>query len=57
MTSRPLVGGGIKVFCDDITKALVIKSMTIGGGCVKNNQIVCDVIYGRPLLWKILVNR
>jgi hypothetical protein len=28
------------------TTALVIKSVTMGGGDVKNGQKLCDVIYG-----------
>ncbi len=35
-------------FCEDSTKALVIKSVTKGGGGVKNYQILREVIYGRP---------
>ncbi len=42
-------GRGYQWFCDDITKALVMKSVTMGGGGVKKYQILRDVIYGRPL--------
>ncbi len=38
-----------KGFCEDSTKALVIKSVTKGVGVVKNYQILCDISYGRPL--------
>jgi hypothetical protein len=48
MTSRPLGGKGYQGFCDDSTKALVIKSVTMVGRGVKNNQKLRDVIYGRP---------
>jgi hypothetical protein len=44
-----LGGRGYQGFCDDSTKALVLKSVTIGGGGVKNYQKIRDVIYGRPL--------
>ena len=57
MTSRPL-GEGYQGFCDDITKALVLKSMTMGEGVSKNyqkivrrhlwttpSQISCHMIY------------
>jgi hypothetical protein len=37
-------------FCDESTRALVIKSVTTGGGGIKNVQNLLDVIYGRPLL-------
>jgi hypothetical protein len=43
-----LGGRGYKGFCDESTKALVIKCVTMGGGGVKNDQILRDVIYGRP---------
>jgi hypothetical protein len=43
-----LGGRGYQGFCDDSTIALVIKSVTMGGGGVKNYQILRDVIYGRP---------
>ena len=44
-----LGGRGYQGFCDDSTKALVLKSVTMGGGGVKNYQKLCDVIYGQPL--------
>ncbi len=44
-----LGGRGYQGFCDNSAKALVIKSVTMGGGSVKNDQILRDVIYGRPL--------
>jgi hypothetical protein len=43
-------GRGYQGFCDNSTKALLIKSMTMGRGGVKNYQKLRDVIYGRPLL-------
>ncbi len=39
------LGGGSQGFCDDTTKALVIKTVTMGEGDVKNYQILRDVIY------------
>ena len=36
-------------FCDDSTKALVIKSVTMGGDGVKNYQTLRDIVYGWPL--------
>ena len=36
-------------FCDDNTKALAIKSVTMGGGGSKKCPNMRDVIYGRPL--------
>ncbi len=44
-----LRGRGYQGFCDDNTKALVIKRVTMVGGGVKNYQILRDVIYVRPL--------
>jgi hypothetical protein len=44
-----LGGRGYQGFCDDSTKALVMKSVTMGEGGVKNDLILRDVIYGRPL--------
>ncbi len=49
MTSRPEGGGGIKEFVTTVLKVLLIKSVTMGGGGVKNYQKLRDVIYGRPL--------
>ncbi len=37
-------------FCDNSTKPLVMKSVTMGGGGVKNDPNLRDVIYGRPLI-------
>ncbi len=48
-----LGGRGYQGFCDNSTKALVIKSVTMGGGGVKNYQILRDVIYGRHLRGKV----
>jgi hypothetical protein len=36
MTPRPPGRKGYQGFCDNITKALLIKSVTMGGGGVKN---------------------
>jgi hypothetical protein len=44
MTSR---GEGYQGFCDNSTKASVLKSVTMGGGVVKNYQKLRDIIYGR----------
>jgi hypothetical protein len=44
-----LWGRGYQGFCDDNIKALIIKRVTMVGGCVKNYQILRDVINGRPL--------
>ncbi len=41
-----LKGRGYQGFCDDSTKALVIKSATMGEGVSKNYQLLRDVIYG-----------
>ena len=48
MTSRPK-GEGVSKTGDDSTKALVIESVTMGGGGVKNYQKLRAVIYGRAL--------
>ena len=43
---------GGKGFCDDSSKALVIKQVTMGGdggGGINNSPKLCGVIYGRPL--------
>jgi hypothetical protein len=40
-----LVGRGCQGFCDNSTSALVMKSLTMGGGGVKNPNLR-DVIYG-----------
>jgi hypothetical protein len=47
MTSR--LSRGYQGFCDNSTKALVLKSATMWGGGVKIYQKLRDVIYGRPL--------
>ena len=44
-----LEGRGYQGFCDDSAKALVLKSVTMGGGGVKNYRKMRDVLYGRPL--------
>ncbi len=47
-----VLGGGGQRFCDNITKASVKKSLTMGGrglGGVKNCAKFHDVIYGQPL--------
>jgi hypothetical protein len=44
-----LGGRGYQGFCDNSTNALLIKSVTMGGGGVNNYQKLRDVIYGRPL--------
>ncbi len=42
-------GGGCQGCCDNSTKALVVKRVTMGrGGGSKNVQNLSDVIYGRP---------
>ncbi len=46
MTSRLKGGRGVKGFCDNVTKAIVIKRVMKGGGGVKNNPNLLDVIYG-----------
>jgi hypothetical protein len=43
-----LGGRGYQGFCDNSTKALLIKSVTMGGGGVKNYEKLRDVSYGRP---------
>ncbi len=45
-----LRGRGFQGFCDNSTKVLLIESMTMGRGGVKNYQKLRDVIYGRPLV-------
>ena len=42
-----VLGGGVQGFCDDSTKAFVIKGVKMGEGGQKNN--LRDDIYGRPL--------
>ncbi len=37
-----------KWICDDITKALALKSVTVGVEVLKNCNKMHDVIYGRP---------
>ncbi len=44
-----LGGRGYQGFCDNSTKVLLIKSVTMGGGGVENYEKLRDVIYGRPL--------
>ena len=44
-----VLGGGGQGFCDNSSKSLVIKRVTIGGGGVRNCPKLRDVIYGRPL--------
>ena len=51
MMSRSQRGGG-QGFCDDITKAIVIKRVTVGEGGSKKCPKLRDVIYGRPLMVK-----
>ena len=41
-----VLGGRDRGFCDDTTKALVIKSVTMEGECAKTCPKLCDVIYG-----------
>jgi hypothetical protein len=48
MTSRARRGRGYQGFCDNSTKALLLKSATMGEGGIKNYQKLHDVIYGRP---------
>ncbi len=47
-----LGGRGYQEFCDNSTKALLIKSVTMGEGGVKNYEKLRDVNYGRPLYRK-----
>ena len=47
-------GRGYQGFCDHSTKALVLKSVMMGRGGVKNYQKLHDVIYERPLLQNTL---
>ncbi len=42
------MGSGYQGFCDNSTKALLLKSVKMGGGGVKSYQKLCDVIYGQP---------
>ena len=51
MTSRYMGQG----FCDDSTKAVVMKRVTMRKGVIKNCPKFCDVVYGRPLFVKVLV--
>jgi hypothetical protein len=44
-----LKGRGYQGFYDNSTCALLLKSVTMGGGKVKNYQKLRDTIYGRPL--------
>ncbi len=48
-----LGGRGYQGFCDDSTKALVTKSVTMGEGGVISYQILRDVIYERYLVKNI----
>ena len=41
-----LGGRGYQGFCDNSTKAIVLKRVTMGGGGVKNYPKLRDVIYG-----------
>ncbi len=51
-----LRGEGYLGFCDNSTKALLLKRVTIGKGGVKSYQKLCDVIHGQPLISiKILI--
>ena len=43
------MGGGGQGARNNCTKALAIKSVTMGGGGLKNCFNLRDVIYGRPL--------
>jgi hypothetical protein len=40
---------GYQGFCDNSNKALLLKSVTMGGGGVENHRKLRDVIYGRPI--------
>lgn len=57
MTSRPTGGWGYQGYCDNSIEALVLRSVTIGGGGVKKYQKHRDVIYVRPLKPKHLRSR
>jgi hypothetical protein len=43
-----LGGRGYQGFCNNSTKALLIKTVMMGGGGVKNYQKLRDVIFERP---------
>ena len=46
-------GRGGQGFCDDSTKTLVIKSVTLGGGRFKNKpKKISDIIYGQTFMLK-----
>ena len=55
MTLQSLKGAG-QGFCDNNKKALVIKSVTMGGGDVQNCPKLCDVIYGLPLFFYQIIS-
>ncbi len=40
---------GYEGFCDNSANALLLKRVTMGGGCVQNYQKLRDVIFGQPL--------
>jgi hypothetical protein len=44
-----LRGRWYKNFCDNSIKALALSSVMMGGGDVKNNQKLRDLIYEKPL--------
>jgi hypothetical protein len=48
-----LGGRGCQGFCDNSTKALFMKCVTMGEGSVRNNPNLRDVIYGWPLIANI----
>ena len=51
MNDVTAIGGGLKDFLYDITKTMVVKSVTIG--CVENYPNLSDVIYGCTLFLKV----
>ena len=46
------MGGGGQGARNHCTKALVIKSVTMGGGGLKNCLNLRDVIYEQPLMYR-----
>ncbi len=50
-----LRGGVSRIVWQQYTKALVLKSVTMGKGGVKNFQKLYDIIYGRPLTTRVIV--
>jgi hypothetical protein len=48
-------GEGVKVFCDNSTKASVIKSVTRGGGGQKNVQYCMTSLWTTPYLNSVLM--